>query len=1462
MISSRSVCVHPGDETARHYLVIHADVGHLTDSATVKGDIAMKRRMGFATVLAAVVVMSACVAPVAADWPMYRHDASRNATGTEQLATPLHLQWTCVPTAPPRPAWPEPGRELHRIDFDYAFQVAIADGLAYFGSSATHKVHAIELATGRERWSFFTEGPVRFAPAVEGERVFVASDDGWLYCLSASEGKLLWRFYGGPRPEKLIGNKQMISRWPLRSGVAVADGTVYFTAGMWPAEGIYIYALGAEDGALIWCNDTSGQTYMPQPHPGASAITGVAPQGYVVVDGDRVFVPTGRNVPALYDRSTGRLLHYYGGPASWGIRWGGCRVSAFGDMLFGRFNHVGADLNVMLGESDPWPGDGLIAYDAQTGDMKRTLPGKHCAVASEDTLYASGSGKVTAFDIDALLAGSKPKECTKWETPHERAYELILTGDTLMVGGRGTVTAIDADSGKQLWQATVDGQVRGLAAADGRLLASMNTGAIACFGPDKVSTPVTIEPQIDATPYPDTELNAKVAQLALRIINETGISAGHCLNPDARDGLLAYHLARQSDLQICCLDPHARQVDVARRALDAAGLYGTRVSAHRVIPATELPYADYFADLIVLGDGRGATLGNYSARELYRVLRPTGGVAYLAGDRNTDSPSAQEIKKWLRDGGIPSREIRTSGDAVVVMRGKLPGAGEWTHQYSDAGKSGCSNDLLVKLPLEMLWFGPPGPAQMISRHWRAPSPVAINGRMFVGGQHTIIAVDAYNGRELWTWDLPNIGRTRANLRGGNLAADRDSIYVATGGVCFGLDAATGQALQTYRLPLRSERYSLAEAQTFELDGGENRSGTITLEATEVGLQVTLATVDDKVTNPARADSPSAGDCWELFFDFRPVEQATVRYDTGAFSVIIVPATVEQDSASWHTASGPAHPRITVRGALSETGSETTAQIPWREMRKLAGARPAEFAFGATLNSSDDGKKITKRTHKFANGDSYRLTSALARFIVDEKAQGEEQPDSEKLFRADLAEVYKWMYLSHTDDRVFGTIGTIVASSHVFALDKHDGASHWIYTAEEDVSNNAVTVGTDKVFLIDRTSDYKIKQMKRRGEKIEQRYTLLAIDAATGKTVWSSHQRMAKLHSLFFHDGVLVATGEGKMAAFRDEDGKMLWSRTAKMRRFPVIVNDTIYGEPYAYDLTTGERKQAEHPLTGEQVQWRFGRAYGCGSISATPSMLIFRSGTLGFCDLAGDTGIHNVGGIRAGCYINAIAANGLILMPPADSACTCSYNYQTTIAMVPAGKDDEWSLCTAAGLRPGTRVTRLALNLGAPGDRTAGGGNVWLAFPRPGTRAALSVAVATEISPDAPGYYRHDTGRLFIAGTDAPWLYASGCCGLRSAAVELIAGSQDDAPPTEPKSYTVRLHFAELENLGPGQRVFDVKLQDKVVFEGLDIAEEAGGRNKALVKLATGIAAADTLKVELVPRVGEPIISAIEAWQE
>jgi predicted ATPase len=71
-----------------------------------------------------------------------------------------------------------------------------------------------------------------------------------------------------------------------------------------------------------------------------------------------------------------------------------------------------------------------------------------------------------------------------------------------------------------------------------------------------------------------------------------------------------------------------------------------------------------------------------------------------------------------------------------------------------------------------------------------------------------------------------------------------------------------------------------------------------------------------------------------------------------------------------------------------------------------------------------------------------------------------------------------------------------------------------------------------------------------------------------------------------------------------------------------------------------------------------------------------------------------------------------------------------------------------------------------------------------------------------------------------------------------------------------------------GQRVFDVKLQDKLVLEGFDIAATAGAVNKAVIKEFKGIEGASVLVLELVPKLADPqpgqapIINFIEIIKE
>ena len=152
------------------------------------------------------------------------------------------------------------------MPYDRVFEPVVKDGRLFMGFNDVDKVVALNLKTGDELWTFYTDGPVRFSPVAWKDRLIFVSDDGYLYCVNATDGGLIWKVRGGPTGRKLLGNKRVISAWPARGGAVVADDTVYFAASIWPFMGTFIYAIDPVDGRVIWVNDDTSADYIKQPH--------------------------------------------------------------------------------------------------------------------------------------------------------------------------------------------------------------------------------------------------------------------------------------------------------------------------------------------------------------------------------------------------------------------------------------------------------------------------------------------------------------------------------------------------------------------------------------------------------------------------------------------------------------------------------------------------------------------------------------------------------------------------------------------------------------------------------------------------------------------------------------------------------------------------------------------------------------------------------------------------------------------------------------------------------------------------------------------------------------------------------------------------------------------------------------------------------------------------------------------
>ncbi len=970
-----------------------------------------------------------------ADWPMYRNDAGRTGYTESSLAPELARRWQRTSPHRPRRAWPR----SDRMQFDRAFQPVIAAGRLFYGDSVDGSVTARDLKSGELLWKVYTEGPVRFAPACWRDRLFVASDDGHLYALDAATGKLLWQQQGGPDQRTLLGNERLISKWPARGGPVVIDDTVLFAAGIWPSDGIYLYALDADSGKIVWKNDQSGSIYMPQPHGGANAESGIAAQGYLAATAERLYIPTGRAVPAAFDRSTGKLAFFH--LQKYGHN-GGAALMAAGD----RFYNAG------------------LCFDGSSGFTAAKIGGGESAVTPQGLVRNVGDTVSGYRWVEVERADRKGNPVKTQALQQEWSVEgqgaassLIVANRQVITGGRGYVQVVDIDQQRVTWTAETDGTVCGLALADGRLVATTDTGTVCCYDSDpSVSAPLP-NARPDVQPLPDS-----VQQLAAEIVRNSGVTEGFCLDLGCGDGTLSMALAEQTELQIIAVDDDPTAVAAARRRLSAAGLLGTRITVHqRRLDATGYP--KYFANLLVSARSTASSEWSLPKGVEQRLLRPYGGVSCLG----------------------PREALR------VKTRGDLEGAGSWTHQYADAANTLNSGDQLVRPGLTMLWFRDVD-FEIPQRHGRAPAPLTHRGRLFHEGLDGLVAVDAYNGRELWRYDIPNVLRAYDGDElmgvagtGSNFCLDDESVYVRHEHRCLRLSAADG-------------------------------------------------TLEREIATPPRRNG-----------------------QPGTWGYIGV-----HDGLLYGTVAQPEH----------------------------------------------------VVTYRYVNrgGDMSKL---------------------------------------------------LTESESLFAIEPESGELKWRYDAEHSIRHNSIAIGDGQVFLIDRPLALHDRE-KKPATKVHPLGKLVCLDARTGQVKWRSDDDIFGTVLAFSasHDALLMSYQPtrfrldselgGRLRTYRAGSGEPLWEAKADYASRPMINDRTIYAQGGAWDL-----------LTGKPQPFPFQRSYGCGILAGSQDLLLFRSATLGYFDLKANDKTANFGGMRPGCWVNALPAGGIVLVPDASAGCRCSYLNKAWVAL-------------------------------------------------------------------------------------------------------------------------------------------------------------------------------------------------------
>jgi len=449
----------------------------------------------------------------------------------------------------------------------------------------------------------------------------------------------------------------------------------------------------------------------------------------------------------------------------------------------------------------------------------------------------------------------------------------------------------------------------------------------------------------------------------------------------------------------------------------------------------------------------------------------------------------------------------------------------------------------------------------------------------------------------------------------------------------------------------------------------------------------------------------------------------------------------------------------------------------------------------------------------------------------------------------------WGYLSVCDDLILGShVGGGTART-VFALSKEAGSVRWAYRARERIANTSIVFGDGRLFLLDGPTRGQVEMVRRRGQELEARNTLVALDLARGRVLWRSQELPPDQYRLYYSRGVVLV---GASAAFDTAMGRRLWEYGDPEERPRAAPGAWVMQSAAVCDPRTGALPTRTHPLTGRQEPWTLPRSHGCGPVVGCEGLLLFRSGQYGLFDFA-EGGTTNFGAVRSGCAVNMIPACGVLLVPEASSGCDCRTNFQTTVALVPAPHAAQpWFVF--GGGNETSPLKELHLNFGAPGDRRDAQGTTWLGFPRPPVPGACPVPLTLQMEsprwlgppfrPQAPGAHEED------------FVHAWGLEGYGKMTLTV------NAPGADARPYRVRLHFAVQEDAATGKGAFDVWLQGERVLHGLDVAGEAGAPGRPLVQELDPVSARDTLTIELIPSADSaqgappPLLTALEVMAE
>jgi outer membrane protein assembly factor BamB len=1509
-------------------------------------------RHTFRIILTLLVTGLSVLPARAGDWPMWRYDAARSGASPDALPADLHLQWS-LQLPKPRPAW---RGDQDKLQFDRSYEPIVVGSLLIVPSMSRDSVSAYDTRTAALKWRFYADGPVRFAPAGHHGDLFFTSDDGFLYCLRASDGDLKWKLRGGPSDLRILGNDRLISAWPARGGPVVKDGVVYFAASIWPFMGTFIHAVDCKTGHVIWTNSGSGSNYIIQQH-GSPAFAGVAPQGYLAAGGDTLLVAGGRTVPAAYALKDGEFRYFIPGTRTVGKDLGGYAVSISGDWFFNRDALYEMNKGNYAGK---YRADVILPPGiGETGPRMVTLNRDQLAVRPLPPEVVKGD----AIDLKALWSKTPtlkfPGQITS-TLPENLGRAFIAAGSRLYCDGEdGLIAAVDApatESATIAWRGHIRGNVFSMIAGDNRLFVVTREGWVFCFGGGKPAVAAAL-PNAKAVGNDDAD--------GLLLLVKRGAEWKYLANgttPAEGWQALAFDDAAWEDDRVE-LDED-EEAPASKPLIPAAVPGGPDIIKDpSKVPEKPKPVTYYYRHVFSVRDCR--------ALDDVKVLVMTddGALVFLNGKplAKLEAKDGTGDPKPPRD---PKRNKRASHelsiDPSLLVEGK--------------------NVLAMMLPNQRV---APPPEDMFNFEIiaeRAPG-----------------TADESRPEPKWVTKAGAI----LKLAGGDADEGIAAVYGAGDGdlidelarhTSLQLIGIEPDAMKVLRLRERFDKADLL-GERIALHAG--KAGEFTMPPYLLSLAIcpdmAAAGCSDKAAAVARIYSalrPYGGvaifgidDSMRTLFE-QAVKEAKLFGAEISFSpgyAALRRTGGPQGAGNWTAQNGdvgntlvssekavklplgvlwfggPSNAKILPRhghgpvpqvldGRLFIEGPDLiramdiyTGRLLWdRKLKGLglyynntahhpgAGAVGGNYvsmadgvyvAYGRKLLRLDptSGKTVSEFSLPADGAEKLRINGPVK---VQVEATGDPARDALATgtppipFVPDDSSTTTDSGLSSTDaagtSPFIGFIGVhenlLLAGStplpplavsrnkidnttleprfgegsrRIVAMDRKTGDVLWKRDALFEFRHNTIVAGSaagkSRVFCIDFMTNQRLSVLKKRGVVIEGAPHLYALDAKTGDVLWRTNDRLfgtwlgySEKHDVLLQAGSKARDRGGDepgrgMVAYRGATGEVIWENDVPYVGPCMLHDRTIITQGEAYDLLTGNKLLRNHPITGVPLPWDWQRNYGCNTAIGCENLLTFRSAAAGFFDLAGDGGTGNLGGFRSSCTNNLVPAGGILSAPDYTRTCTCSYQNQTSLALIHMPSVEVWTFNPIKW--DGKPVRQLGINFGAPGDHrpagpdsddSIGGGNetLWLDYPSTGGKSPdVPLRIATVQGKPAVTYFRQHASTV---DDKLGFVAASGLRGECEIEITLA-----DASVKGTRDYTVRLVFCEMENVKPGQRVFDVGIGKLSTLPAFDIAKEAGPR-RAVVKEIKGVKVGEKLTITLKAAGGSspPVLSGVEIVQE